>query len=143
MASGNKFQIYVQNVANGVHNFNTDVFKVCLTDVAPVATNTVFANITEIAAVNGYAAGGATVTLTSSSETAGTYKYIATCANPTWTASGGAIAQFRYFVLYDTTPTVPLKPLVAWWDYGSEVNLANTQTFYVSFDVVNGILQLS
>lgn len=143
MAAGQKFQIFVQNVANGVHNFGSDALKVMLTDTVPVATNTIYSNISEIANGNGYTTGGAAVTLTSSTEASGTYKLIATAANPTWTAAGGSIAQFRYAVLYDSTPSSPSKPLVAWWDYGSEVNLTSGQTFYVSFDVTNGILQLS
>lgn len=141
MAAGNKFQIFVQNLANGVMNFSSDTFKLMLSDTVPVATNTVYSNITEIGAGNGYTTGGAAVTLTSSTEASGTYKYIATAANPTWTASGGAIAQFRYMVLYDTTPGT--KPLVAWWDYGSEVNLSSGQTFVATLDSVNGVFQLA
>lgn len=63
------------------------------------------------------------------------------CANPTWTASGGAIAQFRYVVIYDATPAS--KYLIGWWDYGSEVNLSSGNTFYVQLDATNGVFQLA
>ena len=141
MAAFQKFQPFVANLANGLFNFGADTIKVALTDSAPVNTYSQFSSINEISAANGYSAGGATVTLTSSTQTGGTYKYIGTCANPTWTASGGAIAQFRYVVIYDATPAN--KYLLGWWDYGSEVNLASGNTFYVQLDSTNGVFQLA
>ena len=140
MASFNKFQIFVQNLANGVHNLGTDALKIALTNTAPSATNTVFSNITEIAAGNGYTAGGATVTVSSSTETSGTYSLIGSAANPTWTASG-TVGPFRYVVLYDNTPVN--KNLIGYWDYGSNLTLASGNTFTVAFDAVNGIIQIS
>ena len=58
MASFQKFNAFVADVANKVHNLGADTLKILLTDTAPVATNAVKANLTEIAAGNGYAAGG-------------------------------------------------------------------------------------
>src|SRR6185437_331071 len=142
MASFNKFQIFVQNLANGVHNLGSDSLKIALTNTAPTATNTIFSNITEITAGNGYTAGGATVTVTTSTETSGTYSLIGSAANPTWTASG-SVGPFRYVVLYDSTPTTPLKPLIGYWDYGSNLTLSTGNTFTVAFDAVNGIIQIS
>jgi len=141
MAAFVKFQPFVANLANGNFNFNSDTIKVALTDTAPLNTYSQFSSISEISAANGYSAGGATVTLTSSTQSGGTYKYIGTCANPTWTASGGSIAQFRYVVIYDATPSN--KYLIGWWDYGSEVNLASGNTFYVQLDGTNGVFQLA
>jgi hypothetical protein len=52
-----------------------------------------------------------------------------------FTASGGSIGPFRYAVLYNSTVTTPvLNPLVAWWDYGSSISLADTETFTVKFN---------
>ena len=141
MAAFNKFQPFVANLANALINIGSDTIKVMLTDTVPVNTYSQFSSLSEIAAANGDSAGGATVTLTSSTQTGGTYKYIGACANPTWTASGGAIAQFRYVVIYDSTPAN--KYLIGWWDYGSEVNLANGNTFYVQLDATNGVLQIA
>ena len=141
MAAFNKFQPFVNNLATGDFDFASDTIKVALTDSAPVNTYSQFSSISEIAGGNGYSAGGATVSLTSSSQTSGTYKYIGSCANPTWTASGGSIAQFRYVVIYDSTPAN--KYLIGWWDYGSEVNLASGNTFYVQLDATNGVFQLA
>jgi hypothetical protein len=36
-------------------------------------------------------------------------------------------------VLYNDTTTSPSKPLVAWWDYGSSITLADGETFTVKF----------
>jgi len=51
----------------------------------------------------------------------------------TWTASGGSIGPFRYVVLYNDTQTSPADPLIAWWDYGSAVTLADGESFVVDF----------
>lgn len=139
MASYNKFNQFVEDVVRGVHVFNSNTYKVMLTNVAPVATNSVLADLTEISAGNGYSAGG-TATSISESQTSGTEKVVAT--DVTFTASGGTIGPFRYAVLYNATASSPLKPLVAWWDYGSSITLNSADTFTVDFDGTNGVFQL-
>lgn len=142
MAAFNKFNQFVEDLAKKVHNLNSDTLKVMLTNTAPVATNAVKADITEIAAGNGYTAGGNTATFTTGAQTSGTYKLV--LADPaTWTASGGSIGPFRYAVLYNDTPASPLKPLIGWWDYGSSVTLATGEQFTVDLDQVNGVLTLA
>lgn len=142
MATFNKYQIFVQNLANGVHNLGSDALKIALTNAAPnAATHTVLANITEIAAGNGYAAGGNAATLVSGSETSGTYKLV--LSQPTFAASGGTIATFQYAVLYDSTPSSPLKPLIGWWDYGTGLSITNGNSFQVLTDQSLGVLQLA
>lgn len=142
MATYNKFNAFVANTANGLVNFGSDTFKIMLTNTAPVATNSVYTDISsnELASGAGYTTGGASVTLTSSAQTSGTYKYIASAANPTWTATG-SMGPFRYAVIYDSSAAT--KTLVGWWDYGSSVTLASTNTFTVSLDGTNGVLQIS
>jgi len=139
MASFNKFNAFVADLANKVHNLGSDTLKIMLTDAAPVATNAIKSNIGEIAAGNGYTAGGTAVTVTASSQTSGTYKLVGNSV--TYTASGGSIAQFRYAVLYNSTPAN--GNLIGWWDYGSEVNVTSGNSFQVQLDQTNGILQLS
>lgn len=136
MASFNKFNSFVDALCKKLHNLNADTLKVMLTDTAPVAANAVKSDITEIAAGNGYTAGGATTAQTLSNSS-GTEKLV--CADTTFTASGGAIAQFRYVVLYNSTANL----LIGWWDFGSEVNLASGATFTVDFDNTNGVLTLA
>lgn len=138
MATFNKFQSFVEAVCEKVHNLGADTLKVALTNTAPVNTNTVLANITQIANGNGYTTGGATVTTSSSSQTSGTYKLV--LADVVFTATG-AMGPFRYAVLYNSTATN--SELIAWWDYGSSVTLASGETFTVDFDATNGVLQLT
>lgn len=139
MSAFNKFNSFVLDAATKVHNLNSDVLKIMLTDVAPVATNTIKANITDITAANGYAAGGATAAFVSGADTSGTYKLV--LGQPTFTASGGSIAQFRYAVLYNSTAAS--GNLIGWWDYGAEVNITNGNSFQVQTDQTNGVLQLA
>ena len=141
MATYNKFQVFVENVAEGVHDLGSDTLKVMLTNTAPVATNTIFANLTEISAGNGYTAGGTAATISDSSHTTGTYKL--TLADVVFTASGGSIGPFRYAVLYNDTPTSPADPLIAWWDNGSSITLSDGETFTVDFDASNGVLTIA
>jgi hypothetical protein len=141
VASFSKFNAFVEHVAEKVHNLGADTLKVMLTDVAPTAANTVKADLTEIAAANGYTAGGTAASITTSAQTAGTYKLV--LADVVFTAAGGAIAQFRYVVLYNDTPTSPADPLIGWYDHGAEVNLATGETFTVDFDATNGVLTIA
>lgn len=138
MSAYNKFNVFVSDLASGVHDFATNDIKVMLTDTAPVATNTIKSNIVEIAAGNGYTAGGIQATLVSDIDTAGLYKLI--LAQVSWTASGGSMAQFRYAVVYNSTPAN--GNLIAWFDFGAEVNLTNGNTFTVALDQTNGIFTL-
>lgn len=130
MATFNKFQDFSEQLTKGLQNFGTDTYKVMLSNSAPLATNTVKADITEISAGNGYTAGG-TATTIAVSETGGTTTVTGTSV--TFTASGGSIGPFRYVVLYNDTTASPAKPLVGWWDYGSSVTLASSDYFTVSF----------
>jgi len=140
VAAYNKFNQFVQDIANKKHDLSADTFKIMLTNVAPVATNAVFGDLTEITAQNGYSAGGTASTITSSTQTSGTEKWI--LQNVVFTASG-TVGPFRYAALYNSTQTTPNKPLIAWWDYGSAVTLANGDTFTWSPDASNGVLTIA
>lgn len=140
MATFNKFNAFVENVAEKVHNLGSDTLKVALTNTAPAAANSVFADLTEISAGNGYTAGGTAATISASAQSSGTYKL--TLADVVFTASGGSIGPFRYVVLYNDTPTSPADPLIGYWDYGSSVTLAAGETFTVDFNA-SGVLTLA
>jgi hypothetical protein len=138
MASYNKFNAFVADVANKVHNLGSDTLKLLLSNTAPSAANAVKADITEIAAGNGYVAGGAAVTVTSSAQSSGTYTVAANAV--TWTASGGAISTFRYVVLYNSTAAS--GNLVGWWDLGAATTINSGFTFTVTF-ASNDILTIT
>lgn len=135
MASFNKFNSFTEALAEKVHNLGSDTLKIALTNIAPVATNTVLANITEISYTN---LSSRTVTVTASSQTSGTYKLV---ANDLVLTASGTVPTFRYAVLYNDTATN--DELIAWWDRGTSVDLISTDTFTVDFDPTNGVLQIA
>lgn len=112
-----------------------------LSNTAPnAATHTVRADAGEIAAGNGYAAGGTATTITLS-RTDGTIKIVA--SDVSFTASGGSIGPFRYAILYNDTPTSPSDPMMCWWDVGVATSIADGNTFTTDFDATNGIATLA
>lgn len=139
MATYNKFNSFVSDLAQKVHNLNSDTLKIMLTNTAPVAGNTIKSNLTEIAAGNGYTAGGGVAAFVSGTDTLGTYKLI--LSPVAWTASGGSIGPFEYAVLYNSSAAN--GNLIAWWDYGTAITLTNGNTFTVSLDQTNGVFTLA
>jgi hypothetical protein len=124
-----------------VHDFDGHIFKVALSNTAPNgATHAVLANASEIAAGNGYAAGGAATTI-STSRSGGTTKVTGT--DVTFTASGGSIGPFRYAIFYNDSPTSPADPLISYWDYGTSITITSGNSFTVDFDGTNGIFTLA
>ena len=137
MAAFNKFNSFVEARGRKVHNLHTEVLKVMLTNVAPAAGNAVKADITEIAAGNGYVAGGVAVANTSYSQAAGVAKLLGD--DPVITAVGGAIGPARYAILYNDTALN--DELIGWWDYGSAFTLNANEALTVDFNQATGILQ--
>jgi hypothetical protein len=131
MATVTKFNDFSEQLIRGVHDWDAHTFKVALTNTAPVATNTILTDITQIAAANGYVAGGNTTTITLS-ETSGTTTVQGT--QVTFTASGGAMGTFRYLVLYNDTATTPADALIQFYDHGSAVTLNSGDSFVFSFN---------
>jgi hypothetical protein len=139
MAAFNKFNSFVEDVAEKVHNLGSDTLKIALTNSAPSASNTIFSNLIEISATNGYTAGGTAITITSSVQSGGTYKLVGN--DVVFTASGGSIGPFRYAVIYNSTAAS--GNLIGWWDYASSLTLTNGNTFTVDLDQVGGILTIA
>lgn len=141
MASYNKFEQFVEDLIDGVHDFDAHTFKVYLTNATPdAAADGVKADLAEISAGNGYTAGGTATSITPS-ETGGVAKIVGT--DVVFTASSGTIGPFRYAVLYNDTPSSPADPLIAWWDYGSAITLQDTETLTVDFHATNGIFTIT
>jgi hypothetical protein len=138
MATFNKFNSFVSDLAQKVHNLNSDSLKIMLTNTAPVASNTIKSNLTEITAANGYTAGGLVASFVSGTDTSGTYRLILSPVS--WTASGGSIGPFEFAVLYNSTAAN--GNLIGWWDYGTTITLTNGNTFTVALDQTNGVLTL-
>ena len=138
MATYNKFNSFVEALAEKVHDLGSDTLKVTFTAAAnaPVATNTVLANLTQITLTY---VDSQTLTISTSAQTSGTYKLV--LADKVITATGGAIGPFRYVVIYNDTATN--DELICWFDYGSEITLATGETITLDFDGTNGVLQIA
>ena len=117
MATFTLFNSFAGKLGDGTIDLDTHTFKCALTNVAPVATNTVLADITQIAAGNGYSSGGVTLTgLVYTEPSAGVWSWDSD--NIFFTATGGTMATFRYLVIYDDTSAS--DNLVGYYDAGSQ-----------------------
>lgn len=125
MATYTKFNSFVEAICEKVHNLGSDQLVVALTNSAPVATNTVLANITQISYTN---CSSRSLTTSSSSQSSGSYTLV---LNDLTLTASGAVGPFRYVVIYNDTATN--DELVAWYDYGSSITLASGDTFTIDF----------
>lgn len=125
MATYTKFQPFVEDVNEKVHNMGSDQLVVALTNSAPAATNGQLSEITEIAYTN---CSSRNITTSSSSQTSGTYSLVLT--DLTLTASG-SVGPFRYVVVYNDTAVT--DELIAYADYGSSITMSSSETFDIDF----------
>ena len=135
-SSFNKFQPFVENLAEKAFNLGSDQITVALSSGAPTNTWSQLSSVTEIAYTN---LSTRNVTTTSSAQSAGTYKLV--LQDLTLTASGGAVASFRYVILYDNTATN--DELIGFYDYGSSVTLADGESLLLDFDGSAGVLTIA
>lgn len=144
MATLTKTQQFIEDLHKGVHNFTSDAtssltFALCAAANAPLATNTVLANLTTISYTN---LSSRIIVGITAEHTSGTVKLLAT--DHVLTASGGAVAAFRYLQMFNDDPTSPADPLgPGFYDYGVDQTLNDTETLTIDFDGTNGIYQAS
>lgn len=144
MVAFNKHYDYAEQLNKAVHNWSSHTFKLALTNTAPVNTNTVLADLTQISSGGGYTAGaggGLTLDSVTLTETTGTAKV--TIADEVFTASGASVGPLRYFDLYNDSATSPADALVGWWDYGSSITLADGESVTADFDGTAGVWTLA
>jgi hypothetical protein len=131
VATFNKFNQFVQDLAEKVHNLSADQVEVYLSNAVPSASlDLIKTDLAEIATGNGYA--GPQDTQNTGAEATGTYTLTGT--KVVITAAAGSIGPFQYVVLFNTTPTSPVDPLIGWWDYGSALTLLDGETFSIKFN---------
>ena len=136
MATFNKFNSFVEELAHGAHDLDNDQLTVALTNDAPTAANSVLADLTEIAYTN---LSSRNLTRTSSGQTGGTYAIV--LEDLTLTASGGSVAEFRYAVIYNSTAVG--GPLIGWYDRGSGVILQDGESITLDFTEAQTLLEIS
>ncbi len=126
MAAYNKFNAFVEAMAEKKHKLDTDVLKVFLTNTAPTAANSVLTDIAEAVYTN---LSARTLTVASSSQTAGTYSVVVN--DLVLTSTGGSTGPFRYVGVYNDTATN--KDLICWYDRGDSITLAANETLTLDF----------
>lgn len=135
MATFNKFNAFVEALAEKVHNLGSDQLTIALTNTLPTSSNSVLADITEITYTN---LSSRNLTTSASSQTGGVYKLV---VNDLTLTASGSVGPFRYVVVYNSTAAS--GNLICWFDYGSSLTLANGESLTIDFDAANGLLQLS
>ena len=145
MAAFVKINDWAERLTEVAH-CGTDQFVVALSNTAPASEtsnpvndgNGVLANVTQVSYTN---CSTRNITTSASAQTSGTYKL--TLTELVLTASGGTVGPFRYAYIYDDTPTSPVDPLVAYYDYGSSITLQSGETLTIDFDGTNGFFTVA
>ena len=145
MAAYNKISCFVSDIVHGIHVLTTSsTLKFMLLSTSDPPTSTWFTTTDstgQLATSNGYSTGGSSAQITTSTQTAGTFKLIA--SNVVWTASSAnstaGIGPFQYVLGYEPTAA---QNVIMWYDYGSAVTLNPGETFTVSFDPSSGVFQI-
>lgn len=133
MAAYVKPYAFVEHLAEGVHNFSSDTtctLTVALTTNAnapSVSLDALLGDITQISYTN---LSSRVVTIVSSSQTTGTYSLV---VNDLTLSATGAVATFRWVVIYNDDPTSPADPLICWFDYGTDLTLQNGESLTIDF----------
>lgn len=138
MATTTKFNDFTYQLGLGTHNFSSHTIKVALTNTAPVVTNSILTDITQIANGGGYtggAGGGYALTGVTWSTASGTAKLVVN--DLVITATGASIGPFRYIVIYNSTAAS--QNLICFADYGSSITLNINETITIDSDQVNGL----
>lgn len=129
-----KIDQFVEDLAEAKHNLKTNTLKLILSNTAIPATALTKAEISEIAAGNGYTAGGYTLTGVTAEQVSGTLTL--TADDVTVQASGGAMAAWRYWAVYNDTAVG--DPLICRADRGASITLAAGES--ETIDLTSGSL---
>lgn len=138
---------FLEDVAEGVHNFQTHSIRIALSNTAPASEgsnpllsgNGRLANVTQISYTNytDNMAVDRVLESVTSVESGGTYTLDA--ADIVITASGGALAAFRYVYIWNDTPTSPADPLIGIVDNEASITLASGESVTIAWNA-SGIL---
>jgi len=148
MATFKLFHDFGEDLGKKVHNLSSDELPLILSLTGPTqATGSVYTDITQIAAGNGYTAfaGGTAYThsldaVTYAETGAGLGVWRLFSGDEIFTASGGSIADFRYITMCNTTAAN--NEVIGYLDYGSTVIVTVGNTFTVDVGA-NGWFELT
>lgn len=134
MAAFNKFNAFVEAVAEKKHNLGADQIAVALTNSLPATSAEVIGDIAQIS----YAScSSRNLTRVSSAQISGVYRLVV--ADTVLTASGGSVGPFRYIVVYNATS----GDLIGFYDYGTSATILAGESFPLDFNDTLGILSLA
>lgn len=141
MTTPNKFYQFVEDLGKGVHVLGAHQLKVALTNTLPVASNSVYANLTSpLSSANLSGATPFNITTTSYTQTLGVAPLV--LADLTLTATG-SVGPFQYVVIYNDTPTSPADPLICWINYPSSITMAASETFLIDLTVTQTLFTVT
>ena len=139
-----KLNGFVENLAEKRIDLASATLTIALSNTAPAAESTpptgaaaecILANVTQVAYTY---CSSRVLTVSSSVQTAGTYKLI--LDDLILTASGGAVGPFRYVYIYDDSATN--NELIGYYDYAAALTLNDTDTLTLNFDGSAGVLTI-
>lgn len=131
-----KINSFVENVAEKQIDLSGNGLTVALTNTAHTATWDELADLTQ---VDYTYCSSRVLTVSSSSQTSGTYKLV--CDDLVLTVTGGDLGPFRYIYIYDDNSTG--DKLIGYYDYGSSITIHTGETFTIDFSPTNGVLTLA
>ncbi len=150
MATFIKIADFVEDMPEKVHNLGADALKFSLSNTLPASEspdptttgNGIKANITEISYTNYSDDMGTDRVLENitSVESGGTYTL--DFDDVVITASGGALATFRYLYVWNDTASAPVDAIIGLLDHGSGITLASTETATLQVDA-SGFLTIA
>lgn len=138
MAAYNAFDCFTADLAHKKHDLSTggDQLTLALCSAAPAVTDTGRTDLTEVSYTN---CSSRNLNISSSSQTGGDLTVIVD--DHTITGTGGAIPTFRYVAVYNDTAAG--DEVICWFDYGSNIDLAQDETLTIDFDGTNGLFKIT
>lgn len=138
------FDKFPGRLGDGSIDLDTNQLWAYLSNTTPdQALDSYRSDLPEIAAGNGYAAGGQQLTGVTWSEQAGSPQgiWVLDCADLSWTASGGSIGPAQYLVFYAKGAGSPNEYLIGFVDNGAAFTITDGNSLNVT--VANGLFQLA
>lgn len=136
MATYTKINSFVEALAEKKINLSGAGLTIALTNTAHEAAWDTLSDLTQVAYTY---CSSRVLTVSSSAQTAGTYKLV--LADLTLTASGGELGPFRYVYIYDDSATN--DDLIAYYDYGESITIHDGENLNLDFNATDGVLQIA
>lgn len=135
MATYTKINSFVENLAEKQIDLGGTGLTIALTNTPHTSTWDELADLTQISYTN---LSSRVLTVSSSAQTSGTYKLV---LNDLTLTASGAVGPFQYIYIYDDASTG--DKLIAYYDNGTPITMANTDTVLLDFDGSAGVLTIA